>query len=252
MNRATRIGDPSAPLARRNPAAKVAAAAVLTLALVVSLDPVAPAVALGAELLVVPLFGVRYGALARRAWPLCASVLGAVLTLFLFAADREHVLASALALALRLFAVALPGVVVLATTDPTDLADALVQNARVPARFAIGTLAAWRLVPLMAEEWRLINLARRARGVDPGRDPVARLRLFVSAAFTLLVGAIRRGVGLAVAMDARGFASGAPRTSARVQRFGAADAALVAGAFALAALAVGLSVAVGAFRPLFA
>jgi energy-coupling factor transport system permease protein len=254
MNAAARtapIADPGASLARRNPVAKAAAAAVLTLALVVSLDPVAPAIALGAELLAVPFFGVRYGALARRAWPLCLSVLGAMFTLFLFAADREHVLTSALALALRLFAVALPGVVVFATTDPTDLADALVQNARAPARFAIGTLAAWRLVPLMAEEWRLINLARRARGVDPGHNPVARLRLFTSAAFTLLVGAIRRGTGLATAMDARGFASGVPRTSARVQHFASADAALVAGAAGVAAAALAVSVAAGTFRPLF-
>jgi energy-coupling factor transport system permease protein len=240
----------AAPLARRNPAAKLAAAAVLTLALVVSLDPVAPAVALAAELAVVPLFGLRYGTLARRAWPLLVSVLGAVLTLFLFAQDRQHVAASALALALRLFAVALPGVIAFATTDPTDLADALVQNARLPVRFAIGTLAAWRLVPLLGEEWRLINLARRARGVDAGRNPLARLRLFASAAFTLLVGAIRRGTRLAGAMDARGFDSGAPRTYARRQSFGGADAALVGGAVCVAGLALAVSVAAGAFRPL--
>ena len=239
-------------LAARNPAAKLAAAAVLTFALVVSLDPVAPAVALAAELAVVPLFGIRYGALLRRAWPLAVSVLGAVLTLFLFAQDREHIAMSALALALRLFAVALPGIIAFATTDPTDLADALIQNARLPARFAIGTLAAWRLVPLLGEEWRLITLARRARGVDPGRNPVARLRLFASAAFTLLVGAIRRGTRLAAAMDARGFDSGAVRTSARRQYFRRADAALVAGAALVAAVALAASVASGAFHPLFA
>ncbi len=55
----------------------------------------------------------------------------------------------------------------------------------------------------------MITVARRARGVEAGRNPVARLRLFVSTAFTLLVGAIRRGTRLAVAMDARGFDSGA-------------------------------------------
>ncbi|WP_255923206.1 energy-coupling factor transporter transmembrane component T family protein [Streptomyces humicola] len=245
------IADRNAPLARRNPVAKLGAAAVLALALVVSLDPVGPAVALVVELFAVPFFGIRYGALARRMWPLLISVAGAEVTLLLFAAEREHIVASALALGLRLLAVALPGVLVFATTDPTDLADALVQNARVSPRFAIGTLAAWRLVPLLGDEWRLINAARRARGVEGGRNPVARLRLFASASFTLLVGAIRRGTRLATAMDARGFDSGARRTSARTQRFVRADAALVAGACALAALAVGASVGSGAFRPLF-
>ncbi len=251
MNRAAPIADPAAPLARRNPVAKLVAAAVLALALVVSLDPVGPAVALAVELAVVPLFGIRYGPLARRTWPLLGSVLGAVLTLFLFAADRDHILTSALALALRLLAVALPGVIVFATTDPTDLADSLIQNARVSPRFAIGTLAAWRLVPLLGQEWRLIGYARRARGVDAGRNPLAHLRLLASAAFTLLVGAIRRGTRLAAAMDARGFDSGIPRTSARHQPFRRSDAALVVSAVAVAALAVTASVLTGAFHPLF-
>jgi energy-coupling factor transport system permease protein len=57
-------------------------------ALIATLDPVAPAIAGAAELAVVPLFGVRYAALARRAWPLLVTALGIVLTLVLFAAER--------------------------------------------------------------------------------------------------------------------------------------------------------------------
>nr|WP_202447660.1 energy-coupling factor transporter transmembrane component T [Streptomyces sp. SID5468] len=238
-------------MARRNPVAKLVAAAVVALALVLSLDPVAPGIAFGVELAVVPFFGIRYPVLARRVWPLLLGIVGAVVTLFLFATDRQHILTSALALALRLLAVALPGVLAFATTDPTDLADALIQNAKVPPRFAIGTLAAWRLVPLLGDEWRLIHHARRARGVDPGRNPLAHLRLFASASFTLLVGAIRRGTRLATAMDARGFDAGTPRTSARRVPFGVADALLIAAATGAAALAVGVSVWTGEFRPIF-
>ena len=159
------------------------------------------------------------------------------------------VLLTALGLVLRLLAVALPGMIVFATTDPTDLADALVQNAKAPARFAIGALAAFRLVPLLGQEWQMLSMARRARGVDAGRNPVAELRLFASTAFALLVGAIRRGTRLAVAMDARGFDAGTPRTVARRQRFGPADALLIAGAVVLAAAALTTSVAPGHLPP---
>jgi energy-coupling factor transport system permease protein len=258
------IATAEAPLARRNPVAKLAAALVFSLALVTTLDPVAPAVAIAIELAVLPFFGIPYRALARRAWPLLLSTVGIVVTLVLFAADRTGtelarlgpvlvttgVLTTALGLALRLIAVALPGVIVFATTDPTDLADALVQNAKAPHRFAIGALAAFRLVPLLSQEWQMIALARRARGVDAGRNPVARLRLFASTAFGLLVGAIRRGTRLAAAMDARGFDAEGPRTFARRQRFGPADVALIAGAAALASVALGVSVLLGTFRPL--
>ncbi|WP_435091309.1 energy-coupling factor transporter transmembrane component T family protein [Micromonospora aurantiaca (nom. illeg.)] len=258
------VAAPGAPLARRNPVAKLAAAVVFTLILVATLDPVAPAIAIAVELAVLPLFGVRYRVLARRAWPLLAGAVGILVTLVLFAADRsgrvlveagpvlvtEGVFVTALGLVLRMLAVALPGIVVFATTDPTDLADALIQNAKTPARFAIGALAAFRMVPLLEQEWRMISMARRARGVDAGRNPVAKLRLFASTAFTLLVGAIRRGTRLAVAMDARGFDAGTPRTVARPQRFTRADALLVAGAALLAGGALATSIALGTFRPL--
>ncbi|TDC73241.1 energy-coupling factor transporter transmembrane protein EcfT [Micromonospora sp. KC606] len=258
------VASPHAPLARRNPVAKLAAALVFSIILVATLDPVAPAIAIATELALLPLFGIRYRLLARRALPLLAGGAGIVVTLVLFAADRsgrvlldagpvlvtEGVLVTALGLVLRMFAVALPGVIVFATTDPTDLADALIQNAKAPARFAIGALAAFRLVPLLGQEWQMLSMARRARGVDAGRNPVAKLRLFVSTAFALLVGAIRRGTRLAVAMDARGFDAGTPRTVARRQHFGTADWLLLAGATVLAGGALAVSVALGTFRPL--
>ncbi|MDO3687523.1 energy-coupling factor transporter transmembrane protein EcfT [Micromonospora sp. C28ISP2-4] len=258
------VATPGAPLARRNPVAKLAATMVFTLVLVATLDPVAPAIAIAVELAVLPLFGVRYRVLARRAWPLLAGAVGILVTLVLFAADRsgpvlveagpvlvtQGVLVTALGLVLRMLAVALPGVIVFATTDPTDLADALIQNAKAPARFAIGALAAFRMVPLLEQEWRMISMARRARGVDAGRNPLAKLRLFASTAFTLLVGAIRRGTRLAVAMDARGFDAGTPRTVARPQRFVLADALLIIGAALTAGAALTVSVLLGTFRPL--
>ena len=257
------VADPTAPLARRNPVAKLGAALLFSLPLIATLDPVTPAVALAAELALLPLFGVRYRVLARRAWPLALAAVGILVTMVLFAADRSGpqlfavgqfavttaVASVALGLVLRVFAVALPGIVVFATTDPTDLADALVQNARAPARFAIGALAAFRLIPLLGAEWRMISLARRARGIDAGRNPLARLRLFGSTALALLVGALRRGGRLAVAMDARGFDAGTPRTYARRQVFGRADAALMIAAAVLPAVILTVSVLTGQFRP---
>lgn len=245
------IADPAAPLARRNPVAKLAAAFAIAFGLLVTLDPVAPALALAVELAVVPLFGVRYGALARRAWPLLFSMVGVVLVQVLFGTGTQpERFAAAAGLALRVLAVALPGVLVLATIDPTDLADALIQQLRVPARFAIGALAAFRLLPLLFVDWQMLTMARRARGVAAGRSPTARLRLFVSTTFALLVGAIRRATRLATAMDARGFDGGVPRTSARRQPFTRADAALAASGALLVGLAVAASVALGTFRTL--
>ncbi|GAA0548940.1 energy-coupling factor transporter transmembrane component T [Paractinoplanes ferrugineus] len=250
------VTNPSALLARRNPVAKLAAALLFSLPLLATLDPLTPAIALVVELTLLPLFGLRHAVLAKQVWPLLLAATGVLMTMVLFAADRSGtvlvglgpfdvttgVLNSALGLILRLFAIALPGVIVFATTDPTDLADALVQNAKAPARFAIGALAAFRLLPLLGAEWQMLTLARRARGVDTG------VRGFPATAFALLVGALRRGTRLAVAMDARGFDSGVPRTYARRQVFTRADVALMAGAIGLAALILGTTITLGLFR----
>lgn len=233
-------------LAVRNPVAKLGAALALSLAMLSTLDPLTGALFLALELAVVPLFGLSPVTLARRTWPLLLTVAGVMVAQLLVAHAN---LATTVGVGLRVFAVALPGVVVFATTDPTDLADALIQNVRLPARFAIGALAAFRLVPLLREEYRLLGLARRARGIDAGHNPYRHVRLAVSVAFALLVGAVRRGTRLATAMDARGFDGHTPRTFARAQHFRTADALLVLGALAAAAAILTVSVALGFFHP---
>jgi energy-coupling factor transport system permease protein len=133
------------------------------------------------------------------------------------------------ALALRVVAIVAVGVAWGRVTDPTHLADALVQQARLPGRFAYGALAALQAIPWLAEDLVALREARRMRGLRTSWHP----RVLVG----LLVLAIRRADRLAVAMDARGF-SGPSRTRYRVVRWGPPDAAVVAGGLlVLAAIA---------------
>lgn len=255
--------DPHAALARRNPVAKLAAATVVLAGLLLTLDPVTPAVLLAIELAVVPATGVRWSALARRTWPLLVGVAGVTLANLLIVDGGRQLVAfgpldvttdaveSALAVSLRLLGIALPGILVLAATDPMDLADALVQRLHVPARFAYGALAALRLLPLLTADWHQIARARRARGLDAGRSPVLLTRLFGSRVFAVLVAAIRRGVRLATAMEARGFDASGPRTVARPQPMRAADWALVLGGVAAVVVATAVSVAAGSWSLAF-
>ena len=247
-------------LARRNPVAKLLGVTLLTLVLVASLDLVTPSLVLLATLLAVPWSGVRWSRLLRTARLLLVSavVVGLTNAVFGTTSSGEVLLGPVttgsaevgLAIALRVVAIGLPGILVVAATDPVDLADSLVQQLHLPAKIAYGTLAALRLLPLLADEWETLGLARRARGVDAGRNPVARLAVFAGQVLALLVGAVRRGVRLATAMDARGFDSGLPRTAARQQVVRAADAGLVLACAGVAAGAVAVSVLLGTWRPL--
>src|SRR5947207_157253 len=140
--------------------------------------------------------------------------------------------ASGVAIGLRLVGIALAGIVAVASIDPTDLSDALVEHLHAPRRFTVGALAAFRLMPLFADEWQTIAMARRARGLDN-----ARVTAFFSMTRSLLVAAIRRATRLAVAMDGRGFADTGCRTLARPRAFRAADWTLFIAAIGVALLA---------------
>lgn len=241
------------PLSAINPVAQLGAIAVLTGVLLVSGDPVTPGLVLAAELALLPAAGLTTpGDVLRRTWPLLLSAAGVAWVNVAFGSlHGTDAWLSGATWGLRVIALALPGILLVAATDPVRLADALTIHWRVPTRFAYGALAALRLVPLLAAEWETIRLARRARGVDAGVSPVARVRLFGSIAFALLVGAIRRGTRLATAMDARGFDSGVPRTNARGSTLHRRDAVFVLGAAAVCAAAVTLSVLTGAWAPIF-
>jgi energy-coupling factor transport system permease protein len=244
------VAVPTGRLARANPVAKLAACFVLGLGAALSDDAVTPVVILVLVVLVLAVGGVRVRDVLRRGWPLLVSAAGLGASTLLFG-DSPAPWLTAMTVTIRVLAVALPGVVILLTIDPTDLADSLVQNARVPARFAYASLAALRLLPLMGLEWRTIKTARRARGIDAGRSPIRHLQLFAGTVFTLMVGAVRRATRLALAMDARGFDATGPRTVARPQVVRPSDAALVVGAFVLLAAAAAVSVALGTFRPIW-
>jgi energy-coupling factor transport system permease protein len=247
-------------LARRNPVAKLVTVTLMTLVLVVSLDVVTPLLVLLATLLAVPWSGVRVSRLVRTAGLLLLSAVTVGLTNAVFGSTKtgEVLLGPittgsaqvGLAIALRVLALGLPGILVVTATDPVDLADSLVQQLHVPPKLAYGTLAALRLLPLLGEEWETLSLARRARGVDTGRNPLARLAQFAGQVLPLLVAAVRRGIRLATAMDARGFDSGSPRTHARQQVVRPADVVLVLAGVCVAVGAVATSMLLGTWRPL--
>lgn len=130
-------------------------------------------------------------------------------------------LATGMALGLRVIAIASVGAVFALTTDSTRLVDALVQQGRIPERFAYGALAAYQAVPRFAEDLTTLRQARRIRGLRGTWHP----RLLVA----LLVLAIRHGDRMALAMDARAFGFG-PRSRFREVHWSALDAGLAIGA----------------------
>lgn len=250
----------TALLARANPLSKFAAVFLVTLVLALSIDWVSASVALALEFMLFPLAGLTLGLLWQRGWPLIIAAAVGGWSTSILAPDSgrtlidvgiwtmsEGSLELGFGFMLRGLAIALPAVLLMSCTDPTDLADALAQKARLPHRFVLGTLAAMRLVGLMAEEWQTIGMARRARGVGSRGSLAQRMRATLGQSFGLLVQAIRRASRLAVTMEARGFGGG-DRTWARESTFSRLDAGVFAGGVVMAGTACAAAIRAGTWN----
>jgi energy-coupling factor transport system permease protein len=245
------VGDAQldSPLGRTSPVLKLAIAVLWLFGLAVTLQRVPPLVLAGSAVAA----GLLLGGIAPRAMavtlaPLWVAALTVGISNTLFSAANTDeanatllaigplriaiaAAAGGLAIALRVVAIACVGGVFALTTDSTRLADALVQQAGVPARFAYGALAAYQAIPRFAEDLATLRQARRIRGLRGGWHP----RLLVG----LLVLAIRHGDRLALSMDARAFGSG-PRTHYRPMPWRASDGLVGVAAVAILAIALAL------------
>lgn len=218
-----------------NPVARLAFTLLLAAPVLITLDWVSALVMLALEVITFWAAGIRPSQMLRRLVPviIVAVIASASMALYgrpggpvfvhwwLIEISQRSLLMS-LAVFLRVLALALAAVILLGRVDPTLMADGLAQLGHLPARFVLGTLAGVRLLGLLAEDWRNLRLARRARGLDDQRT----IRRWASMSFVLLVMAVRRATKLATAMEVRGFNpdNAKHRTWARPSRLRLADA----------------------------
>ena len=244
-----------------NPLSRIFLMFIWVTPLLASIDWVSAAVSLALTVVFAPLCGVSWLRLIRAGWFLfLVAPISGISMLFYgepggakyfswwLIAVTQNSLSLAIAITLRVFAVALPMVVLARDIDPTELGDALSQLLKLPSRFVLGAVAGVRMVSLFQSDWQSLGMARRARGLTD----VGRLKRLMTMSFGLLVIALRRGGKLATAMEARGFGrtppGGGQRTWARPSRLAGRDWLVMVVGTGLAALPVVVSVLSGAWR----
>ncbi|WP_188744929.1 energy-coupling factor transporter transmembrane component T family protein, partial [Phycicoccus endophyticus] len=139
-----------------------------------------------------------------------------------------HDVDAALTVALRVLAIVVPSAVLVPWLDPDRLGDHLAQRLRLPDRPVVATAAALQRVSSFGAVWSEIARARRVRGIGVSSAHPASVLAHVSAlTMGLLVRTLRAAADLAVAMDARGFATAQRRTWWAPAPWRRADTALV-------------------------
>lgn len=248
-------------LDRLNPVAALAAGLLPALILVATIDIVSAAVALALQLALLPTLGVDARTLARRTAPVWVAAPLSGITILLYGQESGRVYAEwlfirisdgsielAIATVLRVLAIGIPAVALFARVDVTRLGDALAQTARLPARFVLGAVAALRMVGLLGDDMRMLERARRARGLGDG----SRIRRLPALALALFVLAIRRGSSLAIAMEARGFGAPVRRTWTRPSPWRRIDTTVLLAATAVAVIATIAAVVTGQWNSILA
>lgn len=124
------------------------------------------------------------------------------------------------------------------TTSPDHLGLALEQT-RVPYEFVFAFTTAVRFVPVLAEEAQTIMDAQKARGLELERGNfLKRIRNYIPILIPLIIGAIRRSLELAEAMESRAWGATKKRTNLYVLKMHRGDLVLIVITLGILAIAI--------------
>lgn len=124
----------------------------------------------------------------------------------------QESLARGILLGLRTFTFSLIGMIFATTTLPVPFFYSLMQQLRVPVRYAYGCMAAFRMIPIMAEELMHIRQAMIVRGMTRQKGAKALYERMNRYMLTMLAQSIRRAQRTAIAMEAKRFSMTEERT----------------------------------------
>ncbi|CUH97498.1 putative membrane protein [Propionispora sp. 2/2-37] len=140
----------------------------------------------------------------------------------------------ALVTGLKMMAMAMVFILVLATTRVQDLTAALVSQCRIPYEYAFMFTTALRFVPDFLSESRTIQEAQACRGYSTKGNVVKRLINYLAIVKPLVLRAVSRSETMALSMELRGFGSKRRNSSAQVA-LGLSDYAALTGMAAVTA-----------------
>lgn len=139
---------------------------------------------------------------------------------------------------LKMFAMSIVFVFLLATTRLQDLTAALVSQCRVPYEYAFMFTSALRFVPDFLAESQAVREAQACRGYVFCGNPLKRLMDYVAIVEPLVLRAVSRSETMAMSLELRGFGRQGRRQFTADIALGAPDYAAL---FVMLTLTVGLA-----------
>jgi len=107
---------------------------------------------------------------------------------------------------LRLIAATMPLALMLSVTQMSDLANVLVEQLKIPYKYAFALMTAIRFIPIFSNEMAGIMEAQVARGVEfDTRNFFKKVRLLLPLCVPLLISSVKRIESGSISVELRGF-----------------------------------------------
>lgn len=133
-------------------------------------------------------------------------------------------LISGVKICLRLMDATIPLILVLAMTQMTDLANAMVSVLHLPYKYAFTLITSMKFIPLFFGEMRDIMEAQTARGVEFDAKGIAKkMKLILPMCVPLLLTSVRKADANAMAVEVRGFYLRNRKSAYKKYGFGLSD-----------------------------
>jgi energy-coupling factor transport system permease protein len=204
-----------------NPSVKALAVVVSILILSLFFDPITPLITIFWSIIITFLFG----RVSFRKWFLLFSPFLFIALVYVWSTllfprlqegDRiiwewgfltltEEGFQKGLSLGLRVLSFASLSIMFTLTTKPTDFLLSLMQQCKLPPKLAYGIMAGYRFLPLIKEEFEILQKAHRVRGVTQAKSIIDKIQQLKRYVIPLLAGAIRKAERTALAMESKGF-----------------------------------------------
>lgn len=153
-----------------------------------------------------------------------------------------------LTIGFRTLGFAFYGMLFVLTTNVTAFVLSLMQQLRLPPKWAYSLLAGVRFIPLFKDEFEQIRAAHRVRGMGRARGVQSRLQAVFRFTIPLLAQGIRKAERVATALEARGFDGSWNRTFYHQIQWSRRDVYYFMLLVALHAVMITASVALGTIR----
>lgn len=198
-----------------NPFIKLILLTIVTLIVSFEFNPYLPAMLILLLLIIVKGFSnlsvLELIKSVRMFWLMSILFMGFIVLMRIIS-GVDLMLLRVLGLGLKIMAISIYSAVFIKTTNSTELVISIVRYGKVSPKYAYAFLTAYRFLPTFKEELEIIKHAQEVRGIRNGNNIFNDIIDIKKYVIPMMSTAVRKGVRISMAMEARGFGKYEKRT----------------------------------------